>query len=77
MKRPIIRPDPELEVLLKREVRRQRRPMAEVVREAIRAYVTHDRRSAPPGAGAFGSGRSDTASIHEQILMHTRFGEEG
>ena len=49
--------------------------MAEIVREAVQAYVTRERRAAPPGAGAFGSGRSDTAERSEELLNKTGFGE--
>ena len=74
MKRTTIYLEPELEVLLKLETLRQKRPMAEIVREAVRAYVTRERRKAPPGAGAFSSGRADTAERAEEILAQTGFG---
>ncbi|HET7619911.1 MAG TPA: CopG family transcriptional regulator [Vicinamibacterales bacterium] len=74
MKRTTIYLEPELEVLLKLEMHRQRRPMAEIVREAVQAYVTRAPRQAPPGAGAFASGRSDTAERAEEILTETGFG---
>ena len=77
MKRTTIYLEPELEVLLKLEVLRQRRPMAEIVREAVQAYVTREPRRAPPGAGAFRSGRSDTAERVEEILSGTGFGAAG
>jgi hypothetical protein len=74
MKRTTIYLEPELEVLLKLETQRQRRPMAELVREAVQAYVTRAPRPAPPGAGAFASGRSDTADRADEILAGTGFG---
>ncbi|MGQ0735107.1 MAG: CopG family transcriptional regulator [Acidobacteriota bacterium] len=74
MKRTTIYFEPELEVLLKLEMLRQRRPMAEIVREAVHAYVTREPRQAPPGAGAFASGRGDTADRAEEILADTGFG---
>ena len=74
MKRTTIYLEPELEVLLKIETLRQKRPMAEIVREAVHAYVTREPRKAPPGAGAFSSGRADTAERAEQILADTGFG---
>ena len=77
MKRTTIYLEPELEVLLKLEVLRTRRPMAEVIREAVRAYVTRQPRKAPPGAGAFASGRPDTADKAEQVLAETGFGTGG
>ena len=66
--------EPELEVLLKLEMLRQKRPMAEIVREAVRAYVTREPRRAPPGAGAFTSGMVDTAERVDEILAETNFG---
>ena len=74
MKRTTIYLDPELEVLLKLEMLRQQRPMAELVREAVEAYVTRERRAAPPGAGAFSSGHTDTAERADETLSHTKFG---
>ena len=53
---------------------RQNRPMAEIVREAVRAYVMREPRKAPPGAGAFASGRADTAERASVILAETGFG---
>ncbi|MBI4886817.1 MAG: DNA-binding protein [Acidobacteria bacterium] len=74
MKRTTIYLEPELEVLLKLEMLRQKRPMAELVREAVHAYVTRAPQKAPPGAGAFTSGRADTAERAEEILADTGFG---
>ncbi len=74
MKRTTIYLDPELEVLLRLEMLRQKRPMAELVREAVEAYVTRERRKAPPGGGAFASGRADTASRTDDALAETGFG---
>jgi hypothetical protein len=74
MKRTTIYLEPQLEVLLKLEMLRQHRPMAEIVREAVLAYVTRDPRKAPPGAGAFASGRSDTAERVDEVLAETGFG---
>jgi hypothetical protein len=74
MKRTTVYLDPELEVLLKLEMLRQGRPMAELVREAVHAYVTREPRQVPPGAGAFASGHTDTAEKSEQILSRTGFG---
>jgi hypothetical protein len=74
MKRTTIYLEPELDVLLKLEMLRQKRPMAELVREAIQAYVTRAPRKAPPGAGTFSSGRTDTADRAEDVLAETGFG---
>jgi hypothetical protein len=73
MKRTTIYLEPELEVLLKLEMLRQKRPMAELVREAVYAYVTREPRKAPPGAGAFASSRSDTAERAEEVLVESGF----
>jgi hypothetical protein len=75
MRRTTIYLEPELEVLLKTEMLRQNRPMAEIVRDALRAYVTREPRKAPPGAGAFASGRNDTAERAEAILQESGFGD--
>jgi hypothetical protein len=74
MRRTTIYLEPELEVLLKLEMLRQKRPMAELVREAVHAYVTRTPRQAPPGAGAFASGLADTADRVDEILGTTGFG---
>jgi hypothetical protein len=74
MKRTTIYLEPQLEVLLKLEMLRQQRPMAEIVREAVLAYVTREPRKAPPGVGAFASGRADTAERADEVLAETGFG---
>lgn len=77
MRRTTIYLEPELEVLLKLEMSRQKRPMAEIVREAVHAYVTRAPRKAPPGAGAFSSGRAETAERVDEVLTETGFGAAG
>lgn len=74
MRRTTIYLEPQLEVLLKLEMRRQQRPMAEIVREALLAYLTREPRRTPPGAGAYASGRVDTADRAEAVLAETGFG---
>jgi hypothetical protein len=56
---------------------RQKRPMAEIVREAVYAYVTREPRRPPPGAGAFASGGTDTAQRIDDVLEETQFGTGG
>jgi len=73
MKRTTIYLDPELEALLKAETLRRKRPMADLVREAVREYVARTA-SSPPGAGALASGRRDTAGDTERVLADTGFG---
>lgn len=76
MKRTTIYLEPELEMLLKLEVLRQKRPMAELVREAVRTYVARTPGNLPPGAGKFASGRADTADRAEELLAQTGFGTD-
>jgi hypothetical protein len=74
MKRTTIYLEPELEVRLKMESLRRKQPMAELVREAVEVYLTGAPKSGPPGAGAFASGRHDTADRAEAVLAETGFG---
>ncbi len=74
MKRTTIYLEPELERQLKRETQRQKRPMAALVREAVRQYIGDAPRRRPPGAGAFASGKKDTASRAEELLAKSGFG---
>ena len=74
MKRTTIYLEPELEVLLKLETRRRNKPMAELIREALRAYLQRGPGEAPPGAGAFASGHKDTAERHDAWLAKLGFG---
>ncbi len=76
MKRTTLYLDPDLELRLKRESRRQKRPMADVVREAIARYVVDTPVRQPPGAGAFASGHKDTAADVDKALTSTGFGED-
>jgi len=74
MKRTTIYLGPELEAQLKAETLRSQRPMAEIIREAVREYLVRGRPAPPPGAGEFASGRADTAERSEQVLAETEFG---
>lgn len=74
MKRTTIYFEPDLDALLKAETQRRGQPMAELVREAVRAYLLGAPAVAPPGAGAFASGHSDTADRVEEVLGETGFG---
>jgi len=76
MRRTTIYLDPELEVLLKAETLRQKRPMAELIREALHSYFSGASSATPPGEGAFKSGKMDTAERSEEFLEETGFGEE-
>lgn len=73
MKRTTIYLDPDLELALKSEVLRGKKPMAALIRDALRAYLGRAPGSQPPGAGAFRSGHRDTAGRADAILAKTRF----
>ena len=75
MKRTTIYLEPDLEVLLEKEMRRRGQPMAALVREALRAYLVSADEPGPPGAGAFDSGHADTATDADAVLRETGFGE--
>ena len=74
MRRTTIYLEPDLEVLLKLETRRRNKPMAELIREALRAYLPREPGQPPPGAGAFASGHKDTADRHDAWLAKLGFG---
>jgi hypothetical protein len=74
MKRTTIYLDPGLELRLKTEGLRRRQPMAALVREAVEAYLSAGPADGPPGAGAFASGRHDTADRADEVLLETGFG---
>ena len=75
MKRTTVYLEPDIEMLLEREMRRRKQPMAELIREAVREYLTRDAPVGPPGAGAFKSRRKDTAADVDRALTETGFGE--
>lgn len=77
MKRTTIYLEPELEAQLKAETLRRKRPMAEIIREAVREYLVRSRPQPPPGAGAFESGHDDTGEHSKEILAETGFGRDG
>ena len=74
MKRTTIYLDADLEMRLKMEGLRRKQPAAELVREAIEVYLTREAGAGPPGAGAFASGRRDTADRADAVLADTGFG---
>ena len=76
MKRTTVYLESETDLLLKREAARRRRPVAELVREALDGYVHRSRSRMPPGIGGFDSGHRDTAERAEEILRETGFGEK-
>jgi hypothetical protein len=75
MRRTAIYLDPDLESLLKLEAMRRKRPLSDLLRDAVRSYLADVPRKAPPGAGAFDSGHTDTAERSEEILKELSFGE--
>ncbi len=75
MKRTTIYLEADQGILLKLESRRQGRAMADLVRQAVTAYLSRGRGAPPPGAGAFASGTTETAGRTEELLADTAFGE--
>lgn len=76
MKRTTIYLDAETEVLLKLESVRRGQPAAELIREAIRAYLAERPGQLPAGRGRFQSGRRQTAARAEEVLRDTGFGQD-
>lgn len=75
MKRTTIYLDPDLETRLQHEAMQLRKPMAEIIRQALREYLDKRTRELPPGEGAFDSGRTDTAERAEEVLSESGFGQ--
>ena len=76
MKRTTIYLDTDLEIRLKIESMRSGRPQAEVIREALEAYLKDRHPGLPPGIGEYDSGHTDTAEHFEEILEESGFGED-
>ncbi|HEY3123466.1 MAG TPA: CopG family transcriptional regulator [Thermoanaerobaculia bacterium] len=76
MRRTTVYLEPETDLLLKLEAMRRKRPVAELIREALDSYVRRIGSRLPPGIGAFHSGHRDTAERAEELLAQTGFGEE-
>ncbi len=76
MKRTTIYLDPELELLLKLKARRLKKPMSEMIREALRKELgAKERSSLPPGVGEFRSGLEDASERLEELLEEMGFGK--
>jgi predicted transcriptional regulator len=74
MKRTTVFLDERLESDLHTIARRQKRPLASVVREALDGYVSREVRRKGPGlrfAAIGASGRPETADRHEELLFQT------
>jgi len=74
MKRTTVFLSEALERELQLHAAREGRSTASVVREALSEYVAQRRTPGklPSFAGAFSSGRSDTAERHEELLFRER-----
>ena len=53
-----------------------KKPMAEIIREALRAYLDERPKKLPPGRGEFDSGFTDTAERANEVLVDSGFGEQ-
>ena len=69
MKRTTIFMPESLERDLQLYARREGKPAAAVVREAIAEYIGRGRAKLPSFAAAFDSGHTDTAERHEELLF--------
>jgi len=76
MRRTTIYLEPDLDVLVKLEAMRSHRSMTEILREALRAYLSSRPAPVPPGAGGFDSGETQTAEHAEEVLGELGFAEE-
>lgn len=76
MKRTTLYLDADLEVRLKLEAMQLGKPMADVIRTALRAYLDQKTQPLPPGEGAFDSGKKDTAERSEELLTELGFGQD-
>lgn len=77
MRRTTIYLDADLDLRLKAEARRLGRPAAEIIREAVRERLDASAVRRSRHAGAFSSGRADTASDVDRALGETGFGGTG
>jgi hypothetical protein len=66
--------DPDLDIILKLEARRQQRSMKELIQEALREKYQKPR-GLPPGVGEYDSGYTDGAERFEEILGELGFGD--
>lgn len=60
--------DADVAVSLKYLARTQKRPQAEIIREALKTYTKRSRKGLIPGIGKYNSGRSDISDRTEEIL---------
>ena len=59
----------EIALALRRLADATKRPQAEIIRDALRKYMSrYQRGAAIPGVGAYRSGRSDVSRKAEQLL---------
>lgn len=76
MKRTTVFLDEELELLIKLEALRQKKPMAEVIRATLRENLQPGLPPRSHHGGAFDSGYTDTAERAEELLGELGFGED-
>jgi transcriptional regulator of met regulon len=60
--------DSEVALTLRQLAAIQRRPQAEIIREAILAYTKSAGRPRPKGVGAYKSGRTDISERAEDLM---------
>jgi hypothetical protein len=62
--------DSEIALTLRQLAAIQRRPQAEIIREAILAYTKSAGRPRPKGVGAYKSGRTDVSQRAEELMRN-------
>jgi transcriptional regulator of met regulon len=62
--------DSEVALTLRQLAAIQRRPQAEIIREAILAYTKSAGRPRPKGVGAYKSGHTDISERAEDLMRH-------
>jgi hypothetical protein len=60
--------DSEVALTLRQLAAIERRPQAEIIREAILAYTKSAGRPRPKGIGAYKSGRTDVSARAEELM---------
>lgn len=64
--------DEEIGLSIRRLASLQHRPQAELIRQALKEYVTRAESKSvaglPPGVGTYGSGRSDVSALADEFL---------
>jgi len=61
--------DPDVALRIRHMAQLQKRPQAELIREAVATYAQQYKRPMSKNWGKFRSGRTDVSERHEEIIM--------